>query len=142
METYNNLSHFLEITFRFYFTTSSRGVVETCSVGQYKVANCQISLTFPHGIKLSTPLAPGGWVNPILNLFLSPSVLECSWARRIRMSPRVTKCHNAVIFDKAYLEARVRYGCDSYRTMLWRPAITSLTFWISHSIFILRRHLW
>ena len=94
----------------FSFYDAISGDVETCSVGQYKVANCQISLTFHRGIELSAPLAPGGRVNPIPNLVLSPSVLERSQARRTRMSLRVTKCHRAAIFDGVYLGARVRYG--------------------------------
>ena len=92
---------------------------------------------------MSTLLALGGWVNPISNLFMSPSTLEHSRAHRTEMSLRVTKCHRAAIFDEAYLGARVKYGCDSssYKTVLQRPTITSLTFWRSHSVFILQRHL-
>ena len=129
------------IPFSFYHAIS--GDAETCSVGQYKVANCQISLIFRRGIKLFAPLAPGGWLNPIPNLILSPSMLERYPTRRTRMSLRVTKCHRAAIFDGAYLGARANYGCDSnsYRTMLRRPTITSLTFWRSHIVFILRHHL-
>ena len=67
------------IPFSFYNAIS--GDAETCSVGQYKVANCQISLTFHRGIELSAPLALSGRVNPIPNLFVSPSVVERSPAR-------------------------------------------------------------
>ena len=92
---------------------------------------------------MSTLLALGGRVNPIPNLIPSPSVLERSQARQSGMSLRVTKCHKAAIFDGAYLRARARYGCNSnsYKTVLQRPTITSLSFWRSHSIFILWRHL-
>ena len=92
---------------------------------------------------MATPLALGGQVNPIPNLILSPSVLERSQARRTGMSLRVTKCHRAAIFDGSYLGARARYGWDSnsYKTVLQRPTITSLSFLRSHSIFILRCHL-
>ena len=64
------------------------------------------------------------------NLIMSPSVLKHSQARQTRMSLRVTKCHRVVIFDRAYLRACGRYGCNSnsYKTMLWGPTITSLTF--------------
>ena len=65
----------------FSFYNAILGDDETCSVGQYKVANCQISLIFRRWIKLSPPLAPCGRVNPIPNLVLSPSVLERSQAR-------------------------------------------------------------
>ena len=127
----------------FSFYNAISGDAETCSVGQYKVANCQISLIFHCGIKLSAPLALGGRVNPISNLFLSPSMLERYLTRRTRMSLRVTKCHRAAIFDRAYLGARTKYGCNSssYRTMYRRPIITSLTFWRSDSILIFRPHL-
>ena len=142
-ETYNNLSLFFDITFCFHSTTPSRVMLKLAVLARYKVVNCQISLTFLRGIELSALLALGGWVNPISNLILSPSMLEHSLARRTEMSLRVTKCHRAAIFDMAYLGARAKYGCDSssYKTMLWRPTITSLTFWRSHSIFILRHHL-
>ena len=136
METYNNLSIFGDHTLFSVYDAIS-GDADTCSVGQEKVANCQISLTFHRGNELSPLLALGRWVNPIPNLFLSPSVLERSLARRTRMSLSVTKCHRAVNFDGAYLRARARYGCDSrfYRTMLQRLTITSLTFWRSYSPF-------
>ena len=62
----------------FLFYNAILGDAETCSVGQYKVANCQISLTFHREIKLSTPLALGGRVNPIPNLILSLLLLEHS----------------------------------------------------------------
>ena len=142
-ETYNNLSLFFRDHIPFSFYNAISGDVETCSVGQYKVSNCQISLIFRHGIKLFAPLAPGGRVNSIPNLVLSPSMLERYPTRRTGMSLRVTKCHRAAIFDGAYLGARAKYGCDSssYRTVLRRPTITSLTFWRSHSVFILRHHL-
>ena len=138
METYNNLSLFGDHTL-FLFYDAISGDVETCSVGQYKVANCQISLTFHRGIEPSISLASGGWVNPIPNLVLSPSTLERYPTRRTRMSLWVTKCHRDAIFDRAYLRPRVRYGCNSssYKTVLWRPIITSLTFWRSYSIMIL-----
>ena len=125
------------IPFSFYNAIS--GDAKTCSVGQYKVANCQISLTFHCRIKMSTPLALSGQVNPIPNLVLSPSMLEHYLTCEIGISLRVTKCHRASIFDGAYLGAHVKYGCDanSYRTVLWIPTMTSLTFWRSHSIFIL-----
>ena len=124
------------------FYNAISGDAETCSVGQYKVANCQISLTFHRGIKLS-PLALSGQVNSIPNLVLSPSMLKRYPTRRTELSLRVSKCHRAAIFDGAYLGARAKYGCDSssYRTVLWRPTITSLTFSRSHTVFILRRHL-
>ena len=118
--------------------------VQSCIVESCKsCSNLQLSGKKGRGIELSTLLALGGRVNTILNLVLSPSVLERSRARRTRMSLRVTKCHRAAIFDMAYLGTRVRYGCDfsSYRTVLWISTITSQNFWRSHSVFILQRHL-
>ncbi len=127
----------------FWFCDAISGDGETCSVGQYKVANCQISLTFHPGIKLSIPLAPSGWVNPILNFIPFHWELKHSQACQTEMSLRVTKYHRAAIFDEAYLRACARYGCDSssYRTMLQRPTKNSLTFWRSYSILILWCHL-
>ena len=55
----------------FSFYDAILGDAETCSVGQYEVANCQISLTFHRGIKLSSLLALSGQVNPIPNLIPS-----------------------------------------------------------------------
>ena len=78
-----------------------------------------------------------------IRIHLSQSMLKHYPTRRIGMSLRVTKCHRAAIFDGAYLRTRAKYGCDSssYRTVLRRPTITSLSFSRSHSILILQRHL-
>ena len=142
MDIYNSLSHFLEITLRFHFTTPSRVMLKLVVLASRKLPTTK-SLTFRHGIKLSSLLALIRLVNPIPNVVLSPLGLKRSRARQTGMSLRVTKCHRAAIFDRAYLRARARYGCDfnSYRTILWISTINSLTFWRSHSVFILQRHL-
>ena len=136
------LSLFGDLTL-FWFCNAISGDAETRSVGQYKVANCQISLTFHHGIKLSILLALGVWVNLIPNLIPSYWALKHSWAWWTKTSLRVTKCHREMIFDRAYLEAHVRYGCNfgCYKIVLLTPTIISLSFWILDSIFILRPHL-
>ena len=141
-KTYNNLSHFLEIGFHFDFVAPSWLMLKLVVLASTKLPTTK-SLTFHCGIELSTPLALGGLVNPIPNLVLSPSMLEHSKACQIGTSLRVTKCHRAANFDGVYLKDRARYGCDScsYRTMLMRTTVTSLTFWRSDSIFILRHHL-
>ena len=53
------LSLFGDLTL-FLFCNAVLGDVETHSVGKYKVANCQISLTVHHGIELSILLALSG----------------------------------------------------------------------------------
>ena len=60
--------------FSFYDAISSDA--ETCSVGHYKVANYQISLTFHRGIKLSTLLALGGWLNVAKSIWPSKPYLQ------------------------------------------------------------------
>ena len=117
----------------FWFCDTISSATETRSVGEYKVVNCQISLTIHHGVELSIPLVSGGQVNPNPKLVPSYWVLEHSRARQTKTSLRVTKCHREAIFDGEYLGDCTRCGCDSrcYRTVLQRPTITSLSFWRS-----------
>ena len=70
VETYNNLSHFLEITLHFHFTMPSQVMLKLVVLANTKLPTAK-SLTFPHGIKKSTLLSLGGWVNPSPNLVLS-----------------------------------------------------------------------